>query len=125
MSIKKTISSFAILFTAIIIFAGVSNAQQTDTSNAKLAKQAKISLEQARKTAAAAVAGNIEEEELEKEHGKLVYSFDIRNSNGNISEVQVDAKTGAIVSNQEDSKADEAKEKAADAKKAKKSSGKH
>ncbi|HMJ09377.1 MAG TPA: PepSY domain-containing protein, partial [Pyrinomonadaceae bacterium] len=92
---------------------------------AKLARQAKITLEQARHTALDTAAGTVEEEELEKEHGRLVYSFDIRNAKGTISEVQVDAKTGAMVSNAEESKADEAKEKSEDAKKERKSRGKH
>lgn len=89
--------------------------------NPKLAKQAKITMAQARETAQNAVAnGKIEEAELEKEHGKLVYSFDIRNEKGTITEVQVDAKTGAIVSTEEENKADEEKEKREDAKQAKK-----
>jgi len=37
--------------------------------------------------------------ELEKEHGKLIWSFDIAQvGSKNITEVQVDAKTGKIVS---------------------------
>jgi uncharacterized membrane protein YkoI len=35
---------------------------------------------------------------LEREHRKLVYSFDIRNSKGRITEVQVDARKGTVVS---------------------------
>ena len=126
MSLSKTIPSLAVLAVLMLMFAGTSNAQQTESHvPAKLAKQAKISLEQAREKASAAAAGAIEEEELEKEHGKLVYSFDIRNAKGTISEVQIDAVTGAVVSVEEESKADEAKEKAKDAKKSKKSTGNH
>ena len=58
----------------------------------------------------------MEESELEKEHGKLVYSFDIRNAKGTITEVQVDAKTGEIAAVEEEDAAAEAKEKRKDKK---------
>ena len=88
--------------------------------NSKLAKQTKITMAQARDIAQKQAAGNIEDGELEKEHGKLVYSFDIRNEKGTITEVQVDAKTGKVVSTVEETKADEEKEKREDEMKAKK-----
>ena len=88
--------------------------------NSKLAKQTKITMAQARDIALKQAAGNIEDGELEKEHGKLVYSFDIRNAKGTITEVQVDAKTGKVVSTVEETKADEEKEKREDEMKAKK-----
>lgn len=82
-----------------------------DNNQAKLAKQAKITMEQAREIALKRAPGTIEEEELEKEHGKLVYSFDIRNSQGTITEVQVNAKDGSIVSVEEEDAEKEAEEK--------------
>lgn len=82
-----------------------------DNNQAKLTKQAKITMEQAREVALKRAPGTIEEEELEKEHGKLVYSFDIRNAQGTITEVQVNAKDGSIVSVEEETAQDEADEK--------------
>ena len=64
---------------------------------AKLAKEAKISIEQARATALARVAGTITEEEIEIEKGVIVYSIEIRDANGKTQDVEVDAKTGEIV----------------------------
>jgi len=80
--------------------------------------QAKISEVEARATALKKVPdGVIEGSELENEHGKLIWSFDIKRVDSkDITEVQVDAKTGAIVSTQVESPADQAREKAADAK---------
>ncbi len=47
----------------------------------------------------AAPGGTIRESELEHEHGKLVWSFDIATPwTTDITEVQVDAVTGEIVS---------------------------
>jgi hypothetical protein len=118
MTIARSASLIAVAIAALLLFAGDASAQLTKTRfNAKLLKQATVTPDQARETAQAAVAGDIEEEELEKEHGKLVFSFDIRNAKGTITEVQVDAKTGAVVATEEESKADEEKERRQEQKK--------
>lgn len=59
-------------------------------------KRVKITVEQARQTALARVAGTIIEEELEKENGRLVYSIEIKDKDGRVFDVEVDAETGAI-----------------------------
>jgi uncharacterized membrane protein YkoI len=66
----------------------------------KLARHAKISIEQARAIALKAYPGKITDEELEKEKGGsgLRYSFDIKHGKA-IQEVGVDAKTGAVLEN--------------------------
>jgi len=89
-----------------------------EESQAALKAQAKITQEEAGKTALAKVPnGKIKSAELEKENGKLVWSFDISMPKSkNITEIQVDAKTGKIVSNQVETPADQAKEAAADKK---------
>jgi uncharacterized membrane protein YkoI len=61
------------------------------------AKQAKITMETARATALNRVNGTITEEDLEKENGRLQYSFDIRDSNGKIWDVEIDAITGEVL----------------------------
>jgi uncharacterized membrane protein YkoI len=85
-------------------------------SEAKLMKEAKVSKTQAEKTALGKVPGGvIKSEELEREHGKLIWSFDIGTKNTkNITEVQVNAQDGKIVSVQTESPRDQAKEAAAD-----------
>jgi uncharacterized membrane protein YkoI len=83
------------------IFAFSSSLALADgTTQAKLHAEASISEAQARTTALAAVpGGSVSSSELEKEHGKLIWSFDIAQvGSKNITEVQVDAKTGKIVS---------------------------
>ena len=69
-------------------------------AGAELLPQAKITLAQARSTALKARAGQITDQELEKEHGGtgLRYSFDIK-SNGKTFEVGVDARTGKVLEN--------------------------
>lgn len=82
---------------------------------AALKKDAKISIEDARAIALKKVPGEIQEEELERENGKLVYSFDIRaTGQKDITEVQVSAIDGSIVSVEKENAASEAKEKKQD-----------
>ena len=115
---------------------GALHAQQTSSSSttattphvrgsAKLKAQAKISEDSARTIALAQVPnGTVKSGELEREHGKVVYSFDIAvEGQEGVEEVNVDARTGAVVGKEHES----AKKEAAEEKKgmhAKKSSAK-
>jgi|ERR1700722_4636739 len=71
-----------------------------EESESVLERQAKITEAQARSTALDKVVnGTVKSRELEKEKGRLIWSFDIATpKTHNITEVQVDAKTGKIVS---------------------------
>jgi Peptidase propeptide and YPEB domain len=106
----KRIESLLALVVAIV-FLGTAFAAPTE---GELIKEAKISKPQAEKTALARIPnGTIRSGELEREHGKLVWSFDIgTNSTKNVTEVQVDAKIGKIVSVKTETPTDEAKEAA-------------
>ena len=113
---KFTMSAFLLFGLLTISATGVfaqngSDDDDNEKPNAEMMKQAKFSMEQARATALKKASGNIESEELEMENGKLVYSFDIRNKKGSITEVQVDAKSGKIVSVEEENAEQEAAEK--------------
>jgi hypothetical protein len=60
--------------------------------------QAKIGAEQAREAALRAVPGTVKESDLETEHGRLIYSFEIkRPGERGITEVNVSAMDGSIV----------------------------
>ena len=85
---------------------------------AQLEAQAKITKAQAQKIALDKVpGGTIKEGELEKEKGKLLWSFDIATpGTKDITEVQVDAMTGAIIDISKETVADQEKEKKEDAK---------
>jgi hypothetical protein len=93
---------------------------ESKSSQAALRKEAKITMEQAQKTALAKEAGKIQSKEIEREKGRLIYSFDIKTADG-IHEVNIDAMTGEVVEDTVESAAAEAKEKAADKKQKKKS----
>ena len=69
----------------------------------KLAKDAKVSIAEARAIALKAHPGKISDQELEKEHGGsgLRYSFDIKR--GSVTqEVGVDAQTGRVLENKKE-----------------------
>jgi len=98
---RKTITTF--IAASLLSF----GAFAATTSNAK----PKITMAEARATALKKAPGKVKSEELENEHGKLIYSFDIATSKSGITEVNVDAMNGKIVAVQHESAAKEAAEK--------------
>ena len=101
----------------------VNAAPKTATKTAKvetqadLQKEAKITMEKAREIALSKVKnGKIASEELEREHGKLIYSFDIKTDKPGVTEVNVNAITGKIVGIQKENAKKEAAEKKQEAK---------
>lgn len=109
--IKCTLGTFA-LAVALAAF----STMQAQTNEAQLLKEASVSKSQAEKTAFAKVPqGTIKSGELEKENGRLVWSFDIaRPGAKDITEVQVDAKSGKIVAVKNENPAQQAAEARAD-----------
>ncbi len=81
-----------------------------------LLARARIPRADATRTALAQVPnGTIQAAELEDEHQKLVWSFDIAQPDSrDITEIQVDAVTGDIASTQVETPTDQAQEAAAD-----------
>jgi len=76
-----------------------------------LSKEAKISEPEARKIALARVPGDVQSEELEREHHRVVYSYDIKQAGkSGVDEVVVDAKNGKIISVKHETDAAEKKE---------------
>jgi uncharacterized membrane protein YkoI len=82
-------------------------------SQSALRKEAKVSMLQARATALKEVPnGRVKSSELERDNGKLLYSFDIRvPGKSGIEEVNVDAVTGAVAGHEHETPKMEAKEK--------------
>ena len=117
---------YALILASALLFVGAkAGAQATKpaaNSQAALRREAKIAEADARKTALAAVpGGRVRSHELEREKGKLIYSYDIKVAGKpGIEEVNVDAMTGAIVAQQHESAKAEAKERKAEAKEKKK-----
>jgi uncharacterized membrane protein YkoI len=123
MKIKNIIPSFVVAGAIAISLTACETENEHEEGHketeAKLKMQAKVSEADARQMAMAKVPnGTIKEAELEKEHGKLIWSFDMSTpDSANTTEVNVDAITGKIVSIEHETPAQQAKEKAEDEKK--------
>ena len=100
-------TTFAVLLTCALLPAGFAQTK------------AKVSMADARTTALAVENGKVKSEEVEKEKGKQIYSFDIQMPDG-LHEVNIDAVTGKVVEdtieNAQDEAAEAAQDKAAKAK---------
>jgi uncharacterized membrane protein YkoI len=129
---RNTIIASAILAAVVAIPAsGQATAQdtthhaavthKTHRTKASLASQAKITQDSAAKVALGQVAnGSVKKVELEKEHGKLIYSFDITvPGQEGVEEVAVNAIDGTVVAHEHESAAKEADEAKSEAKEAK------
>ena len=81
--------------------------------DAKLQSEAKISRAEAEKIALSKVpGGTIKEGEIEKEKGKLIWSFDIATpGTADITEVHVSALNGEVVAVEKETPSQQAKEK--------------
>jgi hypothetical protein len=106
---------------ALVFAAATAGAQGPGThkeTQAELQKEAKISMTDARAMAERTVKnGTIQAGEIEREGGKLIYSFDMKVAHkSGIDEVNIDAMTGKLVSHQHETPKDEQKEASADAK---------
>jgi uncharacterized membrane protein YkoI len=104
---KPTVSLLALA--AVLAF---SQAFAAESSQAQLQAQAKVSQEQATSTALARVPNaKVHSAELEREHGRLVWSFDLaQDGKSGVTEIQVDAISGKIVSVKKETAAQEATE---------------
>ena len=99
------------IIVAIALFGVLSASAQSKYIGMKRAKQ--IAIKQV-------AGGKIKSSELEKEKGKMIYSFDIRNSKGGITEVNINAITGKVIAVDVENAKDEAKEKKEEMKEKKK-----
>lgn len=70
-------------------------------------KKVRITMEQAKEIALKRVPGTITEQDLEKEKGRLQYAFDIKDANGKVWDVEIDAITGDILKAEEDNGEDD------------------
>jgi uncharacterized membrane protein YkoI len=93
-----TISAGLVVSAAVAGSASADDPKAVPLTGEKYAKQAKITLDEARAIALKTYAGEIVVQELEREKGGsgLRYSFDIKN--GKVThEVGIDAKTGKVL----------------------------
>ncbi|CAI4033938.1 exported protein of unknown function [Nitrospira tepida] len=66
-------------------------------SKVEMAETAKVTIDQAVKTASEKVPGKVIEAELEKKHDKTVWEVEIVTDDKMIKEVHIDADSGAVI----------------------------
>jgi hypothetical protein len=119
-------STLAVACALVCSFSHRASAQQTTTPTVDpaLAAEAKISLDSARAIALHKVPhGSVASEELERENGHLIYSFDVKvPDKSGIQEVNVDALNGKVLGVHHEGPAAEKKEARADSAEARKDS---
>ena len=113
----KMIRGTAISTIALALAFAMPHASAAKDPQAALMAGAKVTEAQANATALAKVPnGIVKSSELERERGRLVWSLDVAQpSVKGVTEIQVDAKTGKIVSVKKETPAQEAKEAKTDA----------
>jgi uncharacterized membrane protein YkoI len=85
---------------AFSLLLGSGTAAWSDDKEGKitdLVKDAKVTAEQAIKTAMEKVPGTVVEAELEKKHGKTVWEVEILGADGKVTEVHIDAASGMVI----------------------------
>lgn len=131
----RQISVALAFLAACAVTAGASDKTHTVTTHthtmvktdSKLAAEAKITMAEARKIAMAQVPlAKVRSGELEREHGRLIYSFDMKTpGKRGIDEVNIDALDGSIVNKMHEGAKAEHKEMMQDKAEAVKDTMKH
>lgn len=68
----------------------------------EMASRAKVTIDQAIKTASEKVPGKLVEAELEKKHGILVWEVEVVTTENKVVEVHIDAESGAVIDVEEE-----------------------
>jgi uncharacterized membrane protein YkoI len=68
----------------------------------EMAATAKVTIDQAIKTASEKVAGKVVEAELEMKHDKLVWEVEVVTAENKVMEVHIDAESGAVIEVEEE-----------------------
>lgn len=94
------VKHFTVVAVALAMVLAAPMVSAADASQDALKAQAKVSESDARAAVLAEIpGGSVQSSELEKEHGQWIWSFDVSDPRSpNVPEIQVDARTGRIVS---------------------------
>ena len=68
----------------------------------EMAAAAKVTIDQAIKTASEKVSGKVVEAELERKHNKLIWEVEVVTAENKLMEVHIDADTGSVIDVEEE-----------------------
>lgn len=99
-----TVCALALLLAAgTFAFTGPASADEKEKNGkAEMAATAKVTIDQAVKTASEKVPGTVIEAELEKKHHKLVWEVEVVTAENKVMEVHIDADSGAVIGVEEE-----------------------
>jgi uncharacterized membrane protein YkoI len=101
---SSTVLALAILLAAgTVVAAGSADADEKDKKGkVEMAGAAKVTIDQAVKTASDKVPGKVIEAELESEHHKLIWEVEVVTAENKVMEIHIDAETGAVIDVEEE-----------------------
>jgi uncharacterized membrane protein YkoI len=76
--------------------------EKEKNGKAEMAATAKVTIDQAVKTASGKVPGTVIEAELERKHHKLVWEVEMVTAENKVMEVHIDADSGAVIDVEEE-----------------------
>lgn len=104
----KMATGLALLVGSVLVFSGPAwsdgkgKKEKDEVKEAvEMSKTAKVTVEQAIKTASEKVAGKVIEAELERKHDKAVWEVEIVGADDKVTEVHIDADSGAVIDTEE------------------------
>ncbi len=112
LSIGTAIALGAVLALSWPVLSDTKGGKKMDEVKEKIemAGEAKISIDQAIKTASDKVPGKVIEAELEKKHDKTVWEVEVVTADGKVMEVHVDADSGGVIDVEEEGEQDKERE---------------
>jgi uncharacterized membrane protein YkoI len=116
---KQLVGMMAVAVCAMLVLNGPAWSDQKgkgkkdeSKETVEMAAKAKVTIDQAIKTASEKVPGKVVEAELEKKHDTLVWEVEVVTAENKVMEVHIDADSGAVIDvEDEKSKKDKKHEK--------------
>jgi len=99
-----TVFALALILAAgTLAVAGAASADEKEKKGkAEMAAAAKVTIDEAVKTASEKVSGKVIEAELEHKHNKFVWEVEVVTAENKVMEGHIDADTGAVIDVEED-----------------------
>ena len=106
---KQLVGMLAVAIGAVLVLNGPAWSDQKgkgkkdeSKETVEMAATAKVTIDEAIKTASEKVPGKVVEAELEKKHGTLVWEVEVVTADNKVMEVHIDAESGAVIEVEEE-----------------------
>jgi len=106
---KQLVGMLAVAIGAVLVLNGPAWSDQKgkgkkdeSKETVEMAAAAKVTIDQAIKTASEKVPGKVVEAELEKKHDTLVWEVEVVTAENKVMEVHIDAESGAVIAVEEE-----------------------